>query len=197
MLTALVVAVLGAQPLSIYVETVRASPKYEAEAHVWTEALAGELRRYGFRVTTQDDLAAMLSGDKQRQRMGCEDKDCGLDPQIVTNGDAKLSATAAGEDGFLVSLTMYRMKPRMQPWASALGDKAYSEAMEGLREQVPRLIEAMRADAQPGQIPDGPTSNASEPKGATKKGCSVAGAAPMVLLALLLGRRRWRGASWR
>ncbi len=196
MLTALVVAVLGAQPLSIYLETVKTSPRYAAEAHVWTEALAGELRRYGFRVTTQDDLTELLSGQKQRQRMGCDDSDCGLDRNIMTTGDARISALAAGEEGFLVSINVYRLKPSGK-WASAAGEKSYSEAMDGLREQLSVVLDQMRAGAEPGQIPEAPGSNASEPKGATKKGCSVAGAAPIVLLALLPGRRRWRRASWR
>src|SRR5690349_5505817 len=93
-----VVALLGAEPLSVFLDTVKTSDKHAAEAPVWTEVIAGDLRAWGMRVTTQDDLAALLTGKKQQQRFGCDDKDCGLDPEILTKGDLRVVASAVGDE---------------------------------------------------------------------------------------------------
>ena len=192
MLSLLAAATLATTPLTIFVETIRSEEANAQKAHVWTQQLAEQLRQRGFRVTTQDELAQLLSGEAQRQKLGCADKDCGLDQDIMAKADVKLSGLVAGLDTYLVSLTSYRLKPKMEPWAFV--NTSDSDPADALAELLPALLEKMRAGAQPGEIPEQKPSGSAEPKSAdAHKRCA---AAPGALALAALLALPWRRRSW-
>lgn len=196
MLSLLAVATLSAAPLTIYVETF--SAPHPAQARGFTELVAQDLRKRGLRVTTQDELAQLLSGDAQRQKLGCEDKDCGIDRDIVNRADVKLTGLVIDIGKTMVQLKTYRMKGSRQAWGFA--EAADSDVTDALREAVPLLLEDMRAKAQPGDeaVPAaGAATDSSEPKSADAHKRCAAADGPVVLtavLALLWRRRSW---NWR
>lgn len=195
MLLALVAASLAAKPMLLYVPTIAGPPETASDRSYWTQVLAHELRRWGLRVTTQEDLTAVATGNKQRQAFGCEDGDCGIDSDVLANADGQASITVAGdkEGPYFVTLKILHAKAspkwdQTQPWASLFG--SYPDPGDAFREMVPQLIAQLRRDAEPGQLRDQPAAAVGGPPAARPRRCSVTGAEALATLALLFLTRR-------
>lgn len=196
MLPLLAAATLAAAPLTVYVETFTAPEP--AQGRAFADLVAQELRKRGLRVTTQDELAQLMSGDAQRQKLGCEDQDCGLDRDIATRADVKLTGLVIDIGKMMVQLKSYRMKGSRTGWGFA--EATDSDVTDALREAVPLLLADMKARAQPGDpLPpeDAPSGVSAEPKSADAHKRCAAAPGPLALTALfaLLWRRGWW--NWR
>lgn len=198
MLLLLAAVTLSAAPPIAYVETFTAPQPGQGRA--FAELVAQELRKRGMRVTTQNDLEQLMSGEAQRQKLGCEDKDCGIDPDILTKADVKITGLVIDMGKMMVQLKAQRLKGRPSAWGFA--DVSDSDVTDALREALVVLLADMRKKAQPGDnlppegVPDG-TSGSSEPKSAdAHKRCATApGALALPAVLALLWRRRWW--NWR
>lgn len=196
MLALLAAAALAAAPLTVYVETF-SGPKPE-QGRAFAEIVAQDLRKRGFRVTTQEELAQLMSGDAQRQKLGCEDKDCGIDRDIMSRADVKLTGLVIDIGKMMVQLKSYRLKQNRGPWGYA--EASDSDVGDALRAAVPALLADMRKNTLPGDnLPpeEAGGSSSTEPKSAdAHKRCAAApGALALSGLLALLWRRRWW--NWR
>ncbi|MBK7858307.1 MAG: hypothetical protein IPJ65_06730 [Archangiaceae bacterium] len=188
-----------ATPVVLFVETIKADPERMPQARVWTQILAQQLRRWGANVTTQEDLAAAMSGNRQQQQLGCEDRNCGLDADVLKEADGLVSGTFAGEGPYVVSLRVMHNQAGPwscnQPWVMLIGRGSFSDPLEAINEMVPQLIEGMKRDLGPGRVRDRPMSEKAVggPPSASPRRCELALAPALALLAALWVRRRFAG----
>jgi hypothetical protein len=183
--------IVAAQPVSLYVANLEVGGEAAPSGAIYAQALATELRRWGIRVTTQSDLEALLAGKRQEQIMGCEDHDCGLDPEVIKNADGMLTGTVSigGDDAvFSLKIIKNRGGTLFAPnWSTATGTASKADVMGGLIELVPQLVADLRTGLGADRVAAAPLKDRPAPPPAPRR-CDTTGGA-LALAAVLAALR--------
>jgi len=187
---ALLMLAVAAEPVKIFVAPDPANGD-PALSDVCVQALAGELRRYGLAVTSNTELAALAAGKRHEQIIGCEDKQCGLDDQILKTAEVSAHCLVSGDDDLFVMVKLLDMK-QSDPTRLSLGTHDVRTSRRGLagdmRDATVEVIALLRkrfgerVAAEP--LKEGPGAPPAPRR------CSVTGGCLVPLAVLILRRRR-------
>lgn len=160
MVLMIVLMVFGAEPPKVTVGAFKHVGYPETVGEAYVGHLAAQLGARGLRVTTQDDVMQLLSVERQKQLLGCDEgsNDCAaeladaLDSDIIVTGSIARTA-----EGYLASLRF--LSPRKTgPLASVTGHLATERLLlEWLEDEArvltPRLVAAIEARRGGGRAP--------------------------------------------
>ncbi len=185
MIGALLSLALGGEPVKLFVAADPLNTDRAASA-VAAQALADELRLYGLAVTTDLDLQALAAGKRRDQILGCEDKDCGIDDEVLRTGEAKLECLLTGES---LMVKIIDMRPRSVTQLS-LGAPSIDSSSRTLaadaRQLAPQVAAALRRRFGADRVAERPANE--RPGGAPARRCSATDGCA-ALLAILLALR--------
>ncbi|MBL8951175.1 MAG: hypothetical protein JNK82_10390 [Myxococcaceae bacterium] len=189
MTSLLVLLALGAQPVKVFVSADGVNSDRVSSA-VCVQSLAEGLRAWGVAVTTDGDLAAMAAGKRQEQLLGCDDRDCGIDNQILVTGEARLECLLSGDDELLVVVRVIDMKPADVTRLS-LGAPMVTTSKGDLGPDVrglaPQVAGLLRARFGVDRVAERPLYEPAGTRGPRR--CSVAGEGAAALLGACVALR--------
>jgi hypothetical protein len=110
-LTAVVLALTGAQPLKLAAPGLRAVGIEEKKVAVFSDYLAQQLSLYGIRVTTEAEVQALLGLERQRQLLGCTDDSASCMAELAgaLGVDGLITGNVARIDkGYVLTLKIIR-----------------------------------------------------------------------------------------
>jgi hypothetical protein len=123
---------IAVMPLSITTGMTRET------ADLFTEALVGELRKQGYVVISQADIATILGAEKQRQLMGCAEDTCLADLGGALGVDRIVHGTL-GRVGSSLVVSMSSTDPAKVRTTASVSERLKSSSDEVFLDALPRM----------------------------------------------------------
>ncbi|MBK9516032.1 MAG: hypothetical protein IPO09_01530 [Anaeromyxobacter sp.] len=136
----------------------------KATVALFTEALAGELRRRpGVSVLADSDVAALLGAEKRRQVVaGCTDAGCLAELGGALGADRVVHGTVGRVGGSLL-VNIASLDARRARGAAAVSERLKGAGDEAFLDALPAMVDRLLAEPAPARKPPRPTDGPARP----------------------------------